>query len=84
MTHVPFRWTSAVRALCEGSGIGVREFAQCGIVQLVRLEPVELLKTHGERPPLVRVDPVAISVHRFIEMHPLNSHLENDDASTLR
>ena len=48
-------------------------------------ESVELLETHDERPPLVRVDPVVLPGHqnRLFQMHALNAHLDDENSPAL-
>jgi hypothetical protein len=51
----------------------------------LRAQPIKVLKTHDERPPLVRIDTVRIAVHqyRLLEMHPLDAGLDAFDPSAL-
>jgi hypothetical protein len=45
-------------------------------VELSRRKPVELLEAHDERPPLVRVDAVALAFHEeaLLHVHALDAH----------
>ena len=62
----------------------LRNLRQRRIMQLWT-ESVELLETHDERPPLVRVDPVVLPGHqnRLFQMHALNAHLDDENSPAL-